>query len=248
MTPEPSVAFMTVCGGGTDYEFLLGAVLHHARLAHAHVVLDTTPPARARRFHGLPPSVVWAHSPVYGHGVDQFRYVAALNDAILMAEDTGADVICYLDADEYMGREGLRIAAGPAAEAVVEVFTLHHLSPERALVVEGEWHRRLWPARRGVRVIENGAWRGHPDYNGNPEWHCFAQPPSSMGVVRALGAGHHHLHYAVGEKARTHPWAESRKVMGGCPEQDRTVAVAEPWPEPLLHWYRDGRRPSEMFA
>jgi glycosyltransferase involved in cell wall biosynthesis len=245
---EPTVAFMTVCGGGEDYEFLLGAILHHAALGHAHVVLDTTPPARARRFHSLPPSVRWVHNPVYGHGIAAFRYVRALNDAIELAEATEADVICYLDADEYMDREGLRLAARLAQANMVEVFTLHHVSPHEALMVEGEWHRRLWPARRGVRVIENGAWRAHPDYNGNPEWHAFAQPPEGMGVIRADGAYHHHLHYAVGDKPRTHPWAESRRVMGGDPGADVTVPVSWPWPEPLLRWFRHGERPSEKFA
>jgi hypothetical protein len=38
---KPSVCFVTVCGGGEDYEYLLGSIEHHATMGD-HVVLDTS--------------------------------------------------------------------------------------------------------------------------------------------------------------------------------------------------------------
>jgi hypothetical protein len=78
--------FITVCGGGEDYEFLLGAIEHHAKLG-MHLVLDTTPLNRgARSFRNLPGSVLWVYEPNFGAGWGEFKFATALNRATFLAE------------------------------------------------------------------------------------------------------------------------------------------------------------------
>ena len=71
-TLKPSVCFFTVCGGGEDYEFLLGQLWHHAMMGE-HVVLDTTPAPEAKTFRNIPPTVRWVHEPIYGRGWQNFK-------------------------------------------------------------------------------------------------------------------------------------------------------------------------------
>ncbi|MGH8896998.1 MAG: hypothetical protein ACRDZ4_08265 [Egibacteraceae bacterium] len=239
-----SIAFFTVCGGVEEYEFLLASIEHHAALSQAHVVLDTTPSPESRRFQRLPKTVRWVHEPLYGSGTS-FRYVAALNRAIALAEEDGADALFYLDADEYFAPDIVAEVAPLACERLVEFPILHHIDERSAWFVPLDCHFRAWPARRGVRAMLNLGWQQHPLYDGNPEWHALVQAPPDVPLHRLIPAYHHHLHFVLGKKTA---WDSYRHLMLGERVHDRVVPISSPWPPPVYQWYRSGVLPSSHFS
>ncbi len=237
----PSVCFFTVCGGGEDYDFLLGSIEHHAELGR-HVVLDTTPMDQARRFR-IPDTVRWIYEPAYGQGWKNFRLRTATERAMNLARESGDEILVYLDCDEFfvLNEDLLWLAL----ERMIEVKTLTW-KPDGLCYDfgESEWHRRIWPASMDVEILRNDAWIAHPDYNGNPEHHPIPSPKSGE-IVRVEGRIHHHLHYALGRKA-----AELETAVTTIPGWKSGGAVVPPlpWPLPLQAWAAFDIRPSETSS
>lgn len=233
------VVTVIVCGGGEDYQFLLGCMDRH--LSYSRVlVLDTSPALMARRFR-LPSSVRWVHKPDYGQGWHEFRFADALNDAVSMAEDDGPDILVHQDSDEYFDHtvaHALALGRG----SVVEIKTLHHTGPDQAVDFETEWHRKIWPARRGVRFSGNAEWIASPAYNGNPQYHPKMEIPEGLGIIRQPLSFIHHLHYCLGEKAKDHSTALGS--IPGWPDKGSTVRPEGCWPLGLLAWKETGQLPA----
>ena len=241
MSLNPSVCFFTVCGGGEDYEFLLGSIEHHAAIGR-HIVLDTTPKDRARTFSKLPATVQWIHEPIYGHGRKEFKLRTAVERAAHLAKESGADVIVYLDSDEFFILDDWVIRL--ATDRLVEVNSLVWKPDGKCYDCgESEWHVRLWPGKADVRIARNEAWLVHPDYNGNPEYHPVVV--SKVPSIRAHGPIHHHLHYAIGEKA-SDLWTAKTTIPGFF--DGNTEVDPVPWPEPLVRWRDYGILPSQAFV
>lgn len=236
---KPSICFFTVCGGGEDYDFLLGQIEHHALMGQ-HVVLDTTPAKQARTFN-LPSSVRWIYEPIYGQGWKEFKLRSATERAMNLAKESGAAVLAYLDCDEFFSAECLDWVFPLALDRMVELKTVTWLPDGARDFGDSEWHRRLWPAAMDVSIIRNEAWVAHPKYNGNPEHHPIAQPPSLDKIVRVHGPLHHHLHYAVGRKSRELETAETT-IEGWASGGERIPDV--PWPNALEAWKDHGLAPS----
>lgn len=245
MIAAGSVCFFTVCGGGVDYEFLLGSIEHHAAMGR-HVVLDTTPAPEARTFGHLPSTVRWIHEPIYGRGWKEFRLRSAVERAVALARESGAEILAYLDCDEFFSRDIQSWVLPLARIRMVEVKTVTWMRDGSSRDMgESEWHRRLWPARMPVSIVRNEAWIGHPMYNGNPEHHPYAQPENLASVVRAHGQFHHHMHYALGGKADDTETADT--TIAGWRSGGIEVPRQE-WPAPLQLWKMRGVLPSSRFA
>lgn len=234
----PSLCFFTVCGGGEDYDFLLGQIEHHALMGR-HVILDTTPTDQAMLFD-VPDTVRWIHEPLYGQGWKEFRLRSAVERAMGLARESGAEVLAYLDCDEFFSAECLGWVFPLAQDRMVELKTVTWLPDGPRDFGESEWHRRLWPASMDVEILRNDAWIAHPDYNGNPEHHPIASPRSGK-IVRVHGPLHHHLHYAMGEKAVQLETARTT-IEGWASGGVRIPKV--PWPDRLQAWKEGGPRPS----
>jgi hypothetical protein len=242
--PLPTVAFFTVCGGGEEYEFLLGSIEHHATMGR-HFVLDTTPAPHARQFVNLPPTVTWIHEPLYGQGWGDFRCRSALARAAGLADQCGAQVVVCLDCDEFYSANAHRRVFARAVDAMIEVFTVHYQRDGTAREYGAtEWHRRAWPAKRGVAILPNPYWIAHADFDGNPERHPLITTPSDLDVIRVRGRFHHHLHYAIGGKAERFGTAAS--VIADWSTGGRAIAPA-PWPDKLCAWRDHGTLPSKSF-
>jgi len=239
----PKVCFFTVTCN-RDYDFLLGAIEHHAEMG-SHLVLDTSPPDRAIKFSKLPDSVIWLHEPVFGHGWKEFKVRSALERAMRKARAFAADVQVYLDSDEFYVKESVDQLFPWAEKAMVEVMTAHWMKDGKPYVFgASEWHPRLWPTKRNVAISENLAWRSHPKYDGNPERHPVPVQPAGLQLIRVYGHFHHHLHYCLGEKSGDDESA--RATIDGWP--DKGVAVEPvPWPKKLRLWWDEGIKPSESF-
>ena len=108
---------------------------------------------------------------------------------------------------------------------------------------EHEYHARLWPASAKVTWPVNQAWVAHPDYNGNPDHHAIPGVPPGLKGVKVEGVFHHHMHYAIGEKADDDESA--RTTIRGWP--NGVVLPHVPWPEPLLRWKSAGSKPSLAY-
>lgn len=235
------LCFFTVCGGGADYEFLLGSIEHHAQHGN-HVVLDTAPMDRARQFNRLPKSVLWVHEPVYGSGWKEFRYVDALNRALGLCEQAfDPKALAQTDSDDFwipgVFDEGRR--------AVVELQYGHWMPDGFPYVFgESEFHRRLFPAKSGIRYIEDPAWTSSRTYNGNPQTHPKLNLPDGMTVVQLDGLYRHHVHFALSEKASDDEIA--RGSITGWPHGGLRQARAA-WPDKLAHWRDLGILPSSTF-
>lgn len=240
---KPTVCFFTVVYY-KDYDFLLGAIEHHAEMGK-HLVLDTSPPEHAIKFKGLPSSVLWMHEPFYGCGWKEFKLRSAVEDAMKGARLLGSDILVYLDSDEFYSRESVDNLFPWAQKAMVEIQYVHWKRDGFAYTFgHSEWHCRLWPTSADVQVAENEAWKQHPKYNGNPEHHPVPVPPVGLPVIRAYGTFRHHLHYALGPKALDEETAQN--TIDGWPDRCTQVA-APPLPEKLLAWKEKGIRPSEAF-
>jgi hypothetical protein len=226
---------LTVCGGGEDYELLLGCLERH--LAHGSLVVVDTSPEDVRRRFDLPAEVSWFHCPLFGRGAEGFRFATALNVGIGLAEELAPDVLVQVDADEYFEADLSAAIARASAGTVLDVKTLHHTAEGEALDFSDEWHRRIWPARRGIRF------RLNPRHQ-NPEFHPAMDVPMGIPIERETGTLHHHLHYAVGSKASDLHTA--RTTIPGWPDAGRRVRVP-PWPALVARWQRGGPPPSSSF-
>lgn len=241
---KAKVAFFTITGGGDDYEFLLGAIEQHAEMG-THLVLDTTPPDRAIRFSKLPDSVIWVHEPFYGHGWKEFRLRSAVDTAMKKAKLLDADVLVYLDSDEFYIKESSEQLFPRALDAGIEVGYVHWRKDGRPYTFgHSEWHLRIWPRTSDVRIVQNTAWQAHPNYNGNPEDHPVTIPGEKLQLIRVYGHFRHHLHYAFGVKADDDE--KARLTIDGWPDKG-VPATAAPWPEKLVLWRDKGILPSESF-
>jgi hypothetical protein len=241
---KPKVAFFTVTGGGEDYEFLLGAIEHHAEMG-SHLVLDTTPPDRAIRFTKLPDNVIWIHEPDFGSGWKEFRLRSAVERAMKRAKAFYADVLVLVDSDEFFIKESEDLLFPWAVDAMVEVQCIHWRKDGKPYAFgHSEWHNRLWPSGENVIISENIAWQSHPLYNGNPEHHPVVVPSNGVQMIRVYGHFHHHLHYALGSKALEEETAAT--TIEGWPDKGTEVASI-PWPRKLALWKEKGILPSESF-
>lgn len=238
-------AFFTVCGGGEDYEFLLGSLWHHAEMGN-HVVLDTTPEGQQRTFRNLPPHVIWIYEPKYGQGWKEFRFRDALTRAAGLAKNYGDVVIC-LDCDEFYSRS-IKWILEDAAQNPLYVETIHWRYDPAGIVRpymfgESEWHLRMWPAKAEVSFPPNEVWVTHPNYNGNDHHHAVPRFPAGTEILKAPGLYHHHVHHALGEKSRDDSDASRTIPNWGCGV--KTIPVK--WPTLLATWREAGIRPSTHF-
>lgn len=237
-----NVCFFTVVYH-KDYDFLLGAIEHHAQMGK-HLVLDTSPPEHAIKFNKLPPSVLWMHEPFYGYGWKTFRLRTAVKHAMENARLLESDVLVYLDADEFYTKDSLEGLFPWAQKALVEVQYIHWKRDGNAYTFgPSEWHCRLWPTKSLVEIAENKAWQMHPKYNGNPEHHPVPVPASGLPVLRVYGGFRQHLHYALGDKAFDEETAQN--TIDGWP--NGTLTFTPELPEKLKLWKETGKRPLEAF-
>lgn len=239
----PKVCFFTVVCA-RDYDFLLGSIEHHAEMG-SQLVLDTSPRDQAIRFRKLPDNVIWLHEPDFGSGWKEFKLRSALERAMRQARAFMADVMVYKDADEFFTRDSEELLFPWAERAMVETCTIHWKTDGKPYMFgPSEWHRRLWPASADVDIAMNTAWQSHPSYNGNPEHHPVPVPPGHLQMIRVYGNFHHHLHYAIGQKAAEDGTAIS--TIDGWPDFGTEIPPVE-WPERLRAWKDFGIPPSEAF-
>jgi len=246
------ITFFTVCGGGEEYDFLLGSIEHHAKVGR-HLVLDVS--RAQRRFQKLPDSVLWIREEdgqKYGSGDWRtFRLATALEDARRLALNQFPDTefLVHLDCDEYYDAEALAHLLDRRHGTLVPqtfVFNTIHWKDGRALRFgSSEWHMRAWDVRADVQVIRNLAWEVAPKYNGNPEHHPLLSPKAALfQETRIDRPVHYHLHYAIGEKKHFTETAEA--TIDGWPV-GMAVDNACPWPDPVRIWAESGVRPSVHF-
>ena len=164
-----------------------------------------------------------------------------------MARESGAEVIAHLDSDEFYSDDSADWLFSFARRGMVEVKTVTWTRDGKARDLgESEWHRRLWPSSMPVEIARNEAWVGHPRYNGNPEHHPIARPRDpAAAILRAHGEFHHHLHYALGDKAMDTETAET--TIPGWASGGVEVGP-KAWPDPLRRWSLEGARPSAAFS
>lgn len=227
-----------------DYDYLLGAIEQHAEMG-PHLVLDTSAPNDAKRFTRLPKSVIWIHEPFYGEGWKEFRLRSAVESALHKARLLDADILVYLDSDEFYTKESVEMLFPWAEKAMVEVQYVHWLPDGNPYTFgASEWHPRLWPRQSAVDIAANIAWQHHPAYNGNPEHHPVPWPPSGLQTIRVYGAFRHHVHYGIGPKVQDLETAKT--TIDGWPDA-KTPVPAPPLPERLRQWRDESLRPSEAF-
>lgn len=238
----PKVCFFTVTCFD-DYEFLLGSIEHHAEMGR-HLVLDTSPPEKAVKFNRLPDSVEWIHEPNFGSGWKEFKLRSAVERAMHLAKNLDSDVLVYHDSDEFYSNDSPDRLFPFAQDAMVSVNYTHWRKDGLPYIFgESEWHPRLWPKVSAVQIAPNVAWQNHPAYNGNPEHHPVAIPPSGLQSLRVQGNFRHHLHYALGSKADEEETAKT--TIAGWPDGQRVPLV--PWPAKFSLWKNKGILPSESF-
>ena len=238
-----TAAFFTVTCRD-DYDYLLGAIEHHAAMG-PHLVLDTTPPDRALRFRRLPDSVLWLYEPDFGSGWKEFRLRSAVARALAKARAFHTDILVYLDSDEFYTKDAPERLFPWAERALVETQYVHWRKDGKPWTFgPSEWHPRLWPRAAAVHISENIAWRSHPAYNGNPEHHPVPVQPAGLPLIRVYGEFRHHLHYALGRKADDVDCAVS--TIDGWPDLGK-LAADVPWPDRLRFWKETGILPHEAF-
>lgn len=227
-----------------DYDFLLGAIEHHAGMG-SHLVLDTSPPDKAIRFRKLPDSVIWLHEPDFGIGWKEFKLRSAIERAMKKARALYADILVYLDSDEFYTKDSSELLFPWAERAMVETQYVHWRKDGLPYTFgQSEWHPRLWPRAADIGICENAFWKTNPAYNGNPEHHPVPVAPAGLPVIRVYGQFRHHLHYALGAKASDEETAVN--TIEGWPDKGVRAAQVE-WPEKLKLWRDKGVLPSESF-
>lgn len=239
-TIEPTVALATVCGGGVDYEFLLGAIRHHALLAKWHVVLDVTPARERRHWKNLPDNVIWIYDDSYGSGTPMFAFRLALIRSIEIARATGADLVMQVDSDEFVSleaREQLFKRVPPLGGVEYRLITWG--SDGKPYYKTTAYARRLWSAKLDVQIPQNKAWQRHPLYTGNPERHPIPIWPKGANIVRIEEFYHHHLHWTFRQKG-LHSFGELS--VAPLPIDGKGI-----WPEPLARWRAEDIPPSKEF-
>ncbi len=237
-----SVAFFTVTHS-QDYDFLLGSIEHHAEMG-MHLVLDTSPSSKAEQFKRLPSTVRWVHEPHYGSGWKNFRLRASVERAMHLAREFGADVLAYVDSDEFLSKESVTGLFPHAEHAVIQVHTTHWKEDGPYMFGESEWHTRLWPNLCDMQILKNVDWTKHPAYNGNPEHHPVPMAPPGLPMLRVPGSFHHHLHYVIGEKSADTDTGD--QTIDGWPDKGvRVPPVA--WPVKLRQWKEQGICPSMFY-
>ena len=248
------ICFFTVCGGGEEYDFLLGSIAHHAPLGN-HLVLDVSLEQASIDQGKLPPSVHWA----YGGGANwgsgnwkTFKLASALEYARRLAITyfPGTEFLVHLDCDEYYDIDVLRtlLVRDPFAAEIPRTFvfeTIHWRDGQALRFGPSEWHMRAWDVRAEVEVIKNLAWEVSPKYNGNPEHHPILSAKSKLfQEVRVTLPTHYHLHYAVGSKKNFTETAEA--TIDGWPV-GIPLKNPCPWPDPIRRWAESGVGPSVPF-
>lgn len=247
------VIFVTVCGGRSqaevdaEYGCLFGSMEHHAKWGR-HLVLDTAPVEFRGCFTKLPPGVRWLQNSTYGHGGQRgngFRMHSALSQAVTAAEHmAGAGVLVHLDCDEFYEPARFDEMVQKARDGnVVEVLTMEwrqRLDLVYSAFNYESWHRRAWPAGRGVRIMLNEAWVSHPWYDGNPERHPFPMPGAGMGLVRVR-----ELHHHIGQTIRAKNEVRGKGEIPLRVDEEASKAV---WPEALLAWRDGGPHPMSRYV
>lgn len=227
-----------------DYDYLLGSIEQHAEMG-PHLVIDTSPSSEAKRFPKLPKSVIWVNEPFYGEGWKEFRLRSAVESAMNKARFLDADVLVYLDADEFFTLEAVQNLFPYAEKALVEIQCAHWMPDGKPYTFgASEWHPRLWPRSATVEIAVNIAWQKHTAYNGNPEHHPVPWPMPPLQRDRVYGAFWHHVHYGIGPKVADLETA--RTTIDGWPD-NKTEVPATPLPERLRQWKENGIKPSEAF-
>lgn len=228
-----------------DYDYLLGAIEQHAEMG-PHLVIDTSPPKEAIRFSKLPKSVLWINEPFYGEGWKEFRLRSATESAMNKAKLLDADILVYLDADEFYTKDSVTMLFPWAKKGIIEVQCAHWLPDGKPYIFgTSEWHSRLWPRNGDVEIAYNVAWKKHPAYNGNPEHHPVPWPRPGLEKIRVEGAFMHHVHYGFGPKAVEVETAQT--TIDGWPDNKMGVEPVPDLPERLRRWRDDNIRPSEAF-
>lgn len=246
------ITFFTVCGGGEEYDFLLGSIEYHASVGR-HLVLDVSP--EPLDFRRLPDSVSWFRDRdgTYRSGDwKTFRMATALEDArrLALASWPDTEFLVHLDCDEYYDVESLRtiLGADPFGIEIPRIFvfeTIHWRDGRALRFGPSEWHMRAWDVRAKVEVIRNLSWEVSPKYNGNSEHHPILSAKSKVfQEVRVANPTHYHLHYAVGTKKDFTETAEA--TIDGWPN-GTVVEGACPWPDPVRQWAENKVRPSVRF-
>ena len=233
-----AVFFTVTCEA--DYDYLLGSIWHHARMGR-HLVLDTSPKAPTLR--NLPPTVRWIHEPLYGEGWKTFRFRTALERALNLALEMNPEVLVSLDSDDFYAPDSPDRLFPLARGAMLETPYIHWCKDGvPRMFGASEWHPRIWPAWAAVRILENEAWKAHPQYNGNPEHHAIVSAPADLPTLRVPGLYRNHVHYLVGQKDDE----VARQTIDGWPDKGHAVpGVALPLPIEL--WFKRGTRPSLAF-
>src|SRR5579871_808658 len=210
----PKACFFTVTHS-EDYDFLLGSIERHAEMGR-HLVLDTSTVEKAVKFSRLPDTVEWVNDPSFGTGWKEFRLRSAVERALRLARGTDAEVLVYLDSDEFYTPDAPSLLFPHATDAMVAINYTHWKKDGLPYIFgESEWHPRLWPRSADVVIATNTAWIAHPAYNGNPEHHAVVQAPAELPVLRVQGNFRHHLHYCLGPKAEEEETA--RTTIAGWP-------------------------------
>jgi len=239
---KPSVCFFTVCGGREDYDFLLGGIWHHAKMG-THLVLDTC--LKPKSFRGLPSGVRWINEPIYGSGWKKFKLRTAVERAKMLALESKANILVYLDSDEFFSLDSEEWLFPLANDRAVEVKNVHWKTDFNPYEFgNSEWHLRVWPSKMDVQIARNEAWLVHPRYNGNPEHHPVPVLPKGVYPIRAHGSFHHHLHYAIGSKTQETEVAEA--TIQGWPDHGKILTKVD-WPGPLALWRDKNIAPSSYF-
>lgn len=237
------VAFVTVCGQATEievreeYNYLLGSIRYHATMG-IHVVIDTCPQQWAIKPKNLPSTVQWYHEPIYGFGQSNYRLQDATKRGIDIARTARVDVVAILDCDEFYDKLSGTDLFPKATDKILNINT-YHWYPDLKGYDHQDYHRRVGPAKEGLHMGRNYAWIEHPNYNGNPQDHCFLSGP--WPVVKVEGIYHHHVPKAVGRKHFIR--YPGKAIDMPCAAPIRPI----PWPDDLAMWRDRGLQPIEKY-
>ena len=231
----PTIAFFTPCGGGVDYELLLGSIANHAAMG-PRVVLDNTPAEKRRFFKNLPQNVVWVYDDNYkGGSLHTCMFRQALQRALEIARLLGTDLVMHLDCDEFLDARAVKDIFPMAVGKAMQNKVANWGSDGKAHVLPGH-SNRIWDARFEVTYPENAAWKTHPHYDGNPNRHPMPRWPKDAPVITIDKVYIHHLHYAVRQKDQY------------AFKENPVVELSTEWPPLIKKWHEGGPLPSTYFS